>query len=131
MSSSVATSLGGVALDRRGQIVHLGAGGALMIKAARVACICGVIALVGCADESPKAAAPKTGGLMLRNDGVGLVKTTTANGTSMKLDGQFENAAIARRNPDGTLTVECHDDQPQAEAFMSTTATTARAPELQ
>ena len=100
-----------------------------MINVARVACICAF--LVGCADESPKAAAPaKAGGLTLRNDGVGLVKTTTANGKSIKLDHQFENAAIARKNADGTLTVECHDDQPQAEAFMKTAAT-APAPELQ
>ena len=101
-----------------------------MIQVTRVACFCAFVALVGCSDESPKAAPAKAGTLTLRNDGVGLVKTTTANGTSMKLDGQFENAAIARKNADGTLTVECHDDQPQAEAFMKT-ATTAPAPELQ
>lgn len=101
-----------------------------MIQVARLACICAFAALVGCSDESPKAAQPKPGTLTLRNDGVGLVPTKTATGTSMKLDGQFESAVIARKNADGTLTVECHDDQAHAEAFMKT-ATTANAPELQ
>src|SRR5688500_10997061 len=112
-------------------MVQRGSGRALMFQAARVAFICGFISLVGCADESSKPAPAPPGKLTLKSDGVGLVKTTSANGTSMKLDGQFENAAIARRNADGTLTVECHADQPQAEAFMSTHATTAAAPELQ
>jgi hypothetical protein len=99
-----------------------------MFQVARVACLCAFVALVGCSEEDPKAEAPKP--LTLKNDGVGLVKTTSATGTSIKLDGQFENAAIARKNADGTITVECHDDQPQAEAFMKTAATT-QAPELQ
>jgi hypothetical protein len=98
-----------------------------MIQAARVAFLC--VALVGCADDN--AVQPKAGQLTLKSDGVGLVKKTTALGTSMKLDGQFESAAIARKNADGTVTVECHDDQQHAEAFMSATAAAPAAPELQ
>ena len=102
-----------------------------MIQVARVACFCAFAALIGCSDESPKAAAPQPATLTLKNDGVGLVKTTSANGASIKLDGQFESAVIARKNADGTLTVECHDDQTQAEAFMNKPAPAAPAPELQ
>jgi hypothetical protein len=101
-----------------------------MFQAARVAFICAFVVVVGCSDEDSKPVPAQPGKLTLKSDGVGLVKTTSANGTSMKLDGQFQSAAIARRNADGTLTVECHDEQPHAEAFMSNATTTA-APELQ
>lgn len=97
-----------------------------MIQAARVAFLC--VALVGCADDT--VVQPKSKQLQLKSDGVGLVKTTTANGTSVKLDGQFESAVIARKNADGTTTVECHDEQQHAEAFMAGAVHT-HAPELQ
>jgi hypothetical protein len=59
------------------------------------------------------------GSLQLRTDSAGLVPTKSAKGTAVKLDGRFENAVIARRNPNGSITVECHDDTDQAEAFLA------------
>jgi hypothetical protein len=90
-------------------------------------CLC--LVAFGCGEDR-KTAPPQTPDLTLKHDGVGLVQTQTANGASVKLDGQYENAVLARRNADGTMSVECHDDQAEAEAFVHGTAT-VRAPEVQ
>jgi hypothetical protein len=76
--------------------------------------------MAACAAELPEqpATATSPGTVQLRTDSAGLVQTRTATGTSVKLDGRFQNAMIARRNANGSLTVECHDDTQQAEAFL-------------
>lgn len=56
--------------------------------------------------------------IKLSTDPSKVVVKPTAVGHKIELQGQFESAAIARRNADGTITVECHDDQQTAEAFM-------------
>ena len=41
-----------------------------------------------------------------------------AKGTVIKLDQQFQAGVLARRNDDGSLSVECHDEQAAADAFV-------------
>jgi hypothetical protein len=77
-------------------------------------CHDGASAPVGDEPAARSAAQP----VALRTDATGLVQTTTAKGTSIQLEGRFENAVIAHREPDGTIKTECHDDQHAAEAFM-------------
>jgi hypothetical protein len=54
----------------------------------------------------------------LTTSSAGLVEQTTPKGTAVQLQGRFESAVIARRNADGSIATECHDEQQQAEAFM-------------
>ncbi|HWU91013.1 MAG TPA: hypothetical protein VN253_27295 [Kofleriaceae bacterium] len=93
----------------------------------RAACLFSVIVLASCRGDS-SGDSPTTGGaptaarvqqsVVLTTDSTGLVKTVSSKGMAVQLDGRFENAVIARRNPDGTITTECHDDQAAAEAFV-------------
>jgi hypothetical protein len=70
-------------------------------------------------------------GIQLRTDSAGLTPTRSALGTAVKLDGRFENAMIARRNTDGSVTVECHDDEQQAQAFLAAPGRDAHNREVQ
>jgi hypothetical protein len=79
-------------------------------------------------DDKPAAPAGPLG-VELRTDAAGLATRTTAKGTTVTLDGRFASAVIARVNPDGTVTTECHDDESSAEAFAAH-GTTARAGEV-
>jgi hypothetical protein len=94
-----------------------------MNKRFRAACVCALGLVLGCRDDAPPQAAndPATSstslGITLRTDGAGLAPVATGKGTMVKLSGQFENAVLARRNPNGTTSVECFDNQQQAEAF--------------
>ena len=67
----------------------------------------------------------------MRADSAGLAQTQAATGSSVKLDGRYENAVVARRNADGSLSVECHDDTQSAEAFVAGTPKAPATQELQ
>lgn len=54
----------------------------------------------------------------LTTQSAGLVQQATPKGTMMQLDGRFQSAVLARRNADGSITTECHDEQQPAAAFM-------------
>ena len=56
--------------------------------------------------------------IKLSTDGSKTVVKPTSFGKKVELNGQYENAAIARRNADGSITIECHDEQHAAESFM-------------
>jgi hypothetical protein len=56
--------------------------------------------------------------VQLSTDGVGLAPTVTAKGMAVNLEGRFQSAVIARRNADGSISTECHDDQAAADAFV-------------
>ncbi len=62
----------------------------------------------------------------LTTSSAGLVEQPAVKGVKVQLQGHFENAVIARRNADGTLTTECHDEQESAEAFMQGGATPSK-----
>jgi hypothetical protein len=68
-----------------------------------------------------------TQSITLSTDGSQLVTRITAKGTSVTLDGTFEQGVIARRNADGTISIECHDDQDAADAFAQGTASVRHA----
>jgi hypothetical protein len=100
-------------------------------------------ALVSCAgDPSSTASSSKTSSskqsavstaqpagtqLTVTTDPTGLVQQPTANGVTVQLDDHFQNAVVARRNADGTVSIECHDEHQQAEAFMQGATATATA----
>jgi hypothetical protein len=107
-----------------------------MTKLFRVAIVCGFVTWAACDGDRPAAepapqAKPSSLGVQLRTDSAGLVQTRSATGVSVKLDGRYENAMIARRNADGSVTVECHDDTQQAEAFVQATGRDAHNREVQ
>ena len=56
--------------------------------------------------------------VVLSTESTGLVQTMSAKGIAVQLDGRFQNAVMARRNADGSISVECHDDQDAADAFV-------------
>ena len=106
-----------------------------MRKLLRAGCLFALTTLAGCAGEAgdtsktsskEAAATPVAQPLNLTTDSTGLVEQQTANGVMVQLDGRFESAVIARRNADGTITTECHDEQHQAEAFMQGTTAGAK-----
>ncbi|HWO19414.1 MAG TPA: hypothetical protein VNO30_11585 [Kofleriaceae bacterium] len=70
---------------------------------------------------------PAAAQLTVTTDPAGLVQTPTANGVMVQLDDHFQNAVVARRNADGTVSVECHDEHQQAAAFMQGATATATA----
>jgi hypothetical protein len=96
----------------------LRAGGALAIA---ILSSCGNGSSTTARSDEP-ATASATQPLALTTDTAGLAPTTTAQGTAVRLEGRFENAVIARRNADGSITTECHDNQQEAEAFMRSAA---------
>jgi hypothetical protein len=81
-----------------------------------------VAALAGCHDTADHSTAEpeNTVGkpVVLRTDGAGLVPTNTAKAIKVNVQGQFQNAVMARRNADGSLTTECHDTQEGGDAFL-------------
>jgi type 1 fimbria pilin len=96
----------------------------------RAGCLFAVVVLSSCAGDSSDSQ-PATGtktsatgtavltqSVVLTTDPTGLVPTATAKGLAIQLDGRYQNAVMARRNADGTLSVECHDEQDAAEAFV-------------
>lgn len=56
--------------------------------------------------------------IRLTTASTGLARQVTPKGVKVQLDGHFQNAVLARRNADGTLSTECDDEQQQADAFM-------------
>jgi hypothetical protein len=70
------------------------------------------------AASAPAPQAQPQQAIKLSTDPTGLVPVRTAKGVMVKLDDQFQNGILARRNADGSLAVECHDDQQAATAFM-------------
>lgn len=96
-----------------------------MTKLVFAGCALAFATLASCHDDAggsgPLAAATQQA-IVLSKSSAGLVPTTTAKGTSVDLEGRFQNAVIARRNADGTLVTECHDDPQAAEAFVNATA---------
>lgn len=70
------------------------------------------------------------GAVLLPRDAQQLRAVRTAKGTQLKLDGNFESAAMVRRAADGSLQTECFDEAQDAEAFMANTST-ARTAEVQ
>lgn len=99
-----------------------------MKKLLRAGALCALAALAGCAGDSsstssssqPVAPTAKAAqqAIKLTTQSTGLVQQVTPKGVTMQLDDHFQNAVLARRNADGSLSVECHDDQQQAEAFV-------------
>jgi len=107
-----------------------------MTKRLRVACFLTLATLTSCrgnadtpATDDPTARAAQS--VTLSTDTAGLVQTTTTKGTTVQLDGRFQNAVVAHRAADGTITTECHDDQQAAESFMQGTSASAAKVELQ
>jgi hypothetical protein len=101
-----------------------------------------VLALVvGCGSDDdqpdPQQAQPQAGPVRaqqqvrLSTDPTGLVVRATANGNVVELDGRFESAVIARRNPDGTLTIDCHDDESTAQKALHGAPANPRTLEVQ
>jgi hypothetical protein len=74
--------------------------------------------------QSAVSAAQPAQSITLTTDGAGLVKKATAKGVTMHLEDRFQSAVIVRRNADGSLTTECHNEQHEAEAFVQGAATT-------
>ena len=78
-------------------------------------------ALAGCTgDAEPVKSSQSTAQpIKLSTDTSNLVIKPTSFGKKIELQpGQFENAVMARRNADGSVSIECHDDEQQAEAFL-------------
>jgi len=96
-------------------------------------CAVALTALSSCHDDAGGSGQPATGvtpqAVVLNQSSAGLVPTTTARGTSVRLDGRFQNAVVARRNADGTLVTECHDDPQAAEAFVQGTGAASQKAE--
>jgi hypothetical protein len=109
-----------------------------MTKLLRAGCLFAAVVLSGCGgDSSDREPASGTSGktasgtgtgtstaalaqqaVVLSTDSTGLVQTVSAKGVAVELDGRFQNAVMARRNSDGSISIECHDDQDAAEAFL-------------
>ncbi len=56
---------------------------------------------------------------LLSRDAAGLRVERTAKGKRLRLNGNFESAAMVRRGADGKLQTECFDEAAGAEAFMA------------
>lgn len=68
-------------------------------------------------------------GMKLNDSAVGLKATRVGNGSVvMDLEGRFENATIAKINPDGTLSMSCVNNAKDAEAFLKADTTKAKQP---
>src|SRR5262245_57896560 len=96
-----------------------------MRKLFRAWCVVAIATLAACQGDtdstqtSSKQSEAVVVPLKLSTDSKGLVPKTTALGTTVQLDDHFQNAVLARRNADGTITTQCQDDQAAAEAFLS------------
>ena len=113
-----------------------------MMKFVRAGTLLALAALASCQGESTtssdpttrtsiSAPAPGSQGVTLSTSGAGLVERRTAKGVSVQLDGRFEQAVIARRNADGSISTECHDEQAEADAFAVGTTPAAHTLEVQ
>jgi uncharacterized lipoprotein YmbA len=96
-----------------------------MKKLLRAGALCALAALAGCAGDSSSTSsssqpvaptAPQS--IKLTTQSAGLVQQVTPKGVTVQLDDHFQSAVLARRNADGSVSIECHDDQQQAEAFV-------------
>lgn len=67
--------------------------------------------------------------IVLSTDGAGLVQQVTAKGIIVHLDDQFHNAVLARREADGSVSTECHNEQGTADAFLQGRTAYAHAEE--
>ncbi len=98
-----------------------------MRKLLGIVCIVGSMVVGGCQGDgedkggSPSAqpAAPQAAPLVLTTSPTGQVARTTAKGKVLDLGDSHQHAMIARRNADGSITTECHDEQQQAEAALA------------
>lgn len=99
-----------------------------MKKLLRAGGLCALAALAGCAGDSSSTSSSSQPvastttatqqAITLTTQSTGLVQQVTPKGVMVRLDDRFQNAVIARRNADGSVSVECHDDQQQADAFV-------------
>ena len=101
-----------------------------MKKLLRAGCLLALSALASCggdpsssapsSKEATTSAASTTGqAITLTTSSAGLApEAAPKGGTMVRLEGHFQSAVIARRNADGTITTECHDEQAEAEAFV-------------
>jgi hypothetical protein len=96
----------------------------MMRKLVRAWCLFGIAALASCQGDSDNTqtssaeSAVEAKPITLRRDTTGLVPKTTTQGTTVRLGDRFRSAVVARRNPDGTISTECHEDESSAESFM-------------
>jgi len=89
-----------------------------------------IVLLTSCQGDSSAdepAAASRVQGVPVSADTSGLAQTTTIKGTKVQLGRRFQNAVAAHRNTDGSITIECHDNPQDVEAFMQRTAPTAKS----
>jgi hypothetical protein len=68
--------------------------------------------------------------VVLKRDTQGLRVVSTAKGQQLRLEGNFQSAAMVRRAADGSLQTECFDETAEADAFMAGT-TKSRGAEAQ
>ena len=68
--------------------------------------------------QSAVSAAQPAQSITLTTDGAGLVQKATPKGVTVQLEDRFQSGVIVRRNADGSLTTECHNEQHEAEAFV-------------
>lgn len=102
----------------------------------RAGYLCALFVLTSCAGDSSStsssssskqsavSAAQPVQAVKLTTDGTKLVQKATPKGVMLEHDDHFQHAVIARRNADGSLSTECHDEQHEAEAFMQGAAAT-------
>lgn len=99
-----------------------------MKKQFRTGCLGALVMLAGCAGDSSTAPSSSRSGaaarsaqqpIQLTTQSAGLTQQAAPSGKGMmmQLDGRFENAVIARRSADGSISTACHDEQQPAEAF--------------
>lgn len=60
--------------------------------------------------------------IVLKRDTKSLRVVSTAKGQQLRLDGNFQSAAMIRRTADGSLQTECFDESAEADAFLAGTA---------
>lgn len=88
-------------------------------------------ALAGCDGDSsstqtsPKPSSSTVQPLTLTTSSAGLAEQQMPTSVMVQLHGHFEQAVVARRNADGTISTECHDELQSAEAFMQGGATSS------
>lgn len=108
-----------------------------MKKLLRAGCLSALAMLAGCGGDSSNtpssssrstASTGSTGStapvaqqaITLTTQSAGLVQQAAPSGKGimLQLDGRFQSAVIARRNADGSIAAECHDEQQPADAFV-------------
>lgn len=95
-----------------------------------------VVLMAACGREETAPAPTATeqqdvkGAVLLPRDAQQLRAVRSARGTQLRLEGNYQSAAVVRRGADGALQTECFDEAQEAEAFMAGTPT-ARTAEVQ